>query len=141
MPNPAYYSLPAGFRSNTVSKARLLQLHRRGTVNAIKRCLQMQFALSQKEVPRESERLAQSGRKVPPSLSDDLGNRITGHVVYGGPGIPYAARIHEEVTWNFKVPGTKAKYVEDPLKAIATFFAAVIADEVHASLARSLPRI
>lgn len=141
MANPRYYRVAPGSRGSTVSGVRLLHIVKSGGHRGVRRGTRMVYDLSQKEVPRESDRLAGTGRIDLAKLSDQLGTPyIKGHVAYGR-GIQYAIRIHEEVHWNFKVPGTKAKYLEDPLKAVAVFFAAIVADEVHASLARSLPRI
>lgn len=71
---------------------------------------------SQKQVPRDTNALASSGRYIYHSQS---GPRRSTGIKYGYPGegdniLDYAAAVHEILKASH-APPTKAKYVEDPL--------------------------
>src|SRR4051794_36519310 len=74
---------------------------------------------AQREAPVEEGTLRGSGEanvEVTPT-------RITGEVSFS---TVYAARQHEEVTWKHE-KGGKAKYLEDPLKAMAPRYLSALA--------------
>lgn len=74
---------------------------------------------AQQEVADELLRLSQF--EVPHGVSTLQNTGHTGtimgqhYVGYGGPGVKYAARLHENPQYRFQ-KGRKGKYLEDPLK-------------------------
>ena len=69
------------------------------------------LAESMKEVPWDTTHLRQTGT-VEQAEDDPDALQI-------GYNTPYAARQHEDMTFNHPKPGTKAKYLEDPAMRIA----------------------
>lgn len=83
---------------------------------------------AQREAPVEEGTLRGSGSVEIRSNPDGTG--VSGEVSFD---TVYAARQHEEVTWTHP-KGGKAKYLEDPLKAMAPRYAAAIAAAVRQSI-------
>lgn len=69
---------------------------------------------SKQECPVDTGTLRDSGDVFPPST---VGTQVSVTLGYGGAGMPYALRQHEEY-WHHTVG--KRKYLEDPFKAAAT---------------------
>lgn len=72
-----------------------------------------------REAPVDEGTLRGSGRVE----VEDRGDTMSVEVSFS---TPYAARQHEEVTWNHP-KGGKAKYLEDPLKAMSQRYLAALA--------------
>lgn len=81
---------------------------------------------AQREAPVEEGTLRGSGS----ARVIDVGGKIVGEVSFD---TVYAARQHEEVTWRHP-KGGKAKYLEDPLKAMAPRYLAALAAAVRKAL-------
>lgn len=74
---------------------------------------------AQREAPVEEGTLRGSGQ----AHVEVTANGVHGEVTFD---TPYAARQHEEVTWNHP-KGGNAKYLENPLKAMAPRYLAALA--------------
>jgi hypothetical protein len=108
------FSVRGSWQGQTLS-----DLFRRAGFQAMRDTIQQVYDQSQREVPRDSEQLAESGRIV----EDPEAGRVS--VVYGDserhngnaqPSSTYARVQHEDTTLAHP-RGGKAKFVEDPLKA------------------------
>jgi len=71
------------------------------------------FAESQRQVPRKTGVLANSGVVLEPVVS---GTTVTQDLGYGGAASKYALIVHEDLNANHP-RGGKAKYLEDPVTA------------------------
>ena len=70
------------------------------------------FAASQREVPVDTTLLKTSGKLSHPYM---LGNDLVVDITYGGAAAEYALIVHEDLSARHN-EGTKAKYLEDPVK-------------------------
>lgn len=84
---------------------------------------------SKKQCPVDTGTLRSTGYVEQPEAS---GDQVTVQMGYGGPAAPYAIWVHERLDLRHNPP-TKAKFLEDPVKAAAP--------KLPARLAKRLKRV
>lgn len=98
---------------------------RRGT----KVVAEQKLAITQARVPVKSGKLKSTG-KVRVALRKVSGEEnISAEIVYGGPGVPYATKVHEDLSARHK-GGGKAKFVESVLMESVSTIGAELAREI-----------
>lgn len=97
---------------------------------ALYRFGEMVMTESKREVPVKTGTLRGSGHVEPPEVTPRGAVVVLG---YGGPAEAYATIVHED-TSRYHKPPTKAKYLEDPLKAHAGEFEETVGRDVAAAL-------
>lgn len=84
---------------------------------------------SKKQCPVDTGTLRGTGHVEQP---EESGDRVTVQMGYGGPAAPYAIWVHERLDLRHNPP-TKAKFLEDPVKAATP--------KLPARLAKRLKRV
>lgn len=92
------------------------------------------FGESQQEVPVDKSPLRNSGQAYGIQI-DKFGDVLELTLGYGGVAASYALIVHEDMDARHN-PGTKAKYLEDPVKRRTVGLGGRLADGVESALRR-----
>ena len=95
---------------------------------------QIAFAESQEEVPVDKSHLRNSGQAYGIQVNS-LGDTLEITLGYGGVAASYALIVHEDMNARHK-GGTKAKYLEDPIKRRSAGLAGRLLSSVDNALRR-----
>ena len=114
----------------------LLQEGGAGARQALRQSLyleaQIAFAESQREVPVDKSHLRNSGQAYGIQVNS-FGDTLEITLGYGGVAASYALIVHEDMNARHK-SGTKAKYLEDPIKRRAEGLATRLLSSVENAL-------